>query len=117
MTNEYTLKDALNYRDRIGKLDDYVKLDTIEFNKAIKFFADNGDKTNFKKMTDRFLTLIKDAKYEPEEIKENPLSFLEFLCAGMDKSFTIIGYSGVVEEGVEPGNAQKLLREMYKIGE
>ena len=119
MANDYTLKDALNYRDRMEKIDDYFNLDTLQFNKAIKFFADGDDKTNFKKLTDKFLELAKNSeKYDSmAQIRKNPLSFLEFLCAGMDHGFSIIGYPGLVNEDVGPGNAQRMLREMYKIGE
>ncbi len=115
MPEEYTLKDALNYRDRIEKVDDYFRLNLIEFDKAIKFFADKGDKTNFKKLTDKVLGLLKNSEQYLSTVamRENPISFLEFLCAGIDKGFATIGYSGAVNEGIEPGNAQKLVRELY----
>lgn len=107
----YNLGDALEYAEKLEKMDSLDRFDYVPFNKAIKFFADNDDKANFKRIVDKYLLLVETLSRE--KIKRNNLSFLEFLCSGMDNGFTRTWYCNQTKEKLEPGKAQTLLKEMY----
>ena len=115
MTNGYTLNDALKYVEKIDKINDYNILDLKSFSDAIKFFADNNDEINFKKLTDKCLDLIKNSKYVNEEHKKNPLSFLEFICSGIDSGFTqgYLSFLGLESLKGKEGNTQKMFKKLY----
>lgn len=114
--NEYTLTDALNYAEKMQNAKDYSVIDTVKFSKSLKQFADAGDKDNFKKLTDKYLELLNNSKDKSSgDIKKNPLSFLEFICAGLDNGFAKVGYSSLANKNIAPGNAQKLLIEVYNL--
>jgi hypothetical protein len=111
MENEYTLKDALDYAEKIEKIDDLNKMNPVSFIKSIKVLAENDDKVNFKRMTDKYLALLRDSKYEPEVFKKGALSFLEFLCAGIDH-----GYSNIMlGQKIEAGKIQRFYQEVYSL--
>lgn len=110
--DNYTINDALNYAETMDKMKRYSELNPGLFAQSMKLFADAEDKDNFRRVVDKYLKLLKNAKYE-EDVQKNPLSFLEYVCAGMDHGFSEIGHS---LQKLEPGNAQKVLREVYKIG-
>lgn len=113
MEKNYNMSDALDYAEVLDKMNSLDKFDYVPFNKAMKFFAENDDKINFKKIVDKYLFLVEISSRE--KIKKNNLSFLEFLCSGMDNGFTNTWYCNRANEKLEPGKTQKLLREMYPI--
>ncbi len=115
MENNYALNDALNYAETIIKMENFDRFDYVPFNKAIKFFADSGDKDNFKRIVDKYIQLVEN--HSKDKILKNSFSFLEFLCSGMDHGFTNTWLSNKRNEKLEPGNTQKLFREIYSIGE
>jgi hypothetical protein len=111
MEKNYNINNALNYAEALDKMNSLDKFDYVSFNKAMKFFAENDDKNNFKKIVDKYLLLVETSS--KEKIKKNNLSFLEFLCSGMDNGFTNTWYCKQTNEELELGKTQKLLKEMY----
>jgi hypothetical protein len=111
MEKNYGLNNALEYAEKLEKMNSLDMFDYVPFNKAMKFFADNDDKVNFKRVVDKYLLLVETSSRE--KIKKNNLSFLEFLCSGMDNGFTNAWYCRQTKEKLEEGKAQKLLKEMY----
>lgn len=109
----YTIDDAHNLITKLDKAENIIGINTSNLARAMEAFANVKDKKNFKKVVDKYISL---AKQDSLSLKKdaNPYSFLEYLCAGMDHSFTTIGYSSWKREKLEPGITQTFFRNLYR---
>ena len=115
MTTKYSLENALKFVNELEKIDNLNKISPVYLGQAMKFFAENDDRDNFKKIVDKYLKLIDTSS--DEEIRENSYSFLKFICSGFDHGFTNMRYSTATGKNLGLGKIEKLFNELYLIGE
>lgn len=109
---KYRIEDARAFTRRFTRRKIYKGVDSSEIGQALKAYATIGDEINFRKVVDKYKLLTRTLP-EGDNIRREPLSFLEFICAGLDSSFTYIGYSAMAGRRVEEGPTQSMLIKLY----
>ena len=113
LNETYTINDALNLANKLDESKDITEINPANLAKAMKAFANLKNKENFKKIIDKYVSLA-ERTTEDLDIKKDPYGFLEYLCAGIDHSFTTVGYSAWKGEKLEPGITQLFFQTLYK---
>lgn len=107
--NIQSLENALEFAENMQKLDSFYEIEHNLFAQTLKVLADNNKEGYFKKAADKYIELARNSN-EPR-VKDQPYSFLDFICQGMDHGYT---YSYVNQDKeIETGNAQNMLHKLY----
>ncbi len=90
-----TIEQARNYAQKILQCEKIEEVFSFDIMNSLSILAQSHDENHYRKIVDSFLrltsNLIKDGKSNIR-LSENPLSFLEFLCIGIDHGFPSLGY-------------------------
>src|SRR3989344_2607748 len=112
-----TLEDSLRY---IAKLERTRRINRVDFNRltnALRDFAQSADQEHFKRIVDAYISCAENDYSDdgPADVRGEPLAFLEWLCIGLDHSFTSVGLrswkAGVAYERLPVGEIQTFFRE------
>ena len=113
---EYTLDEARAFAENLDAQKDIQGVDIIYLGKALKTLGKSNEERAFRRIVDSYSKLC-ESQGTPE-MKNDPLGFIEFLCAAMDHGFSRIGYKGLMANAeVAPTmpllETQQLFRELY----
>lgn len=100
-----TVAQNIRYRKNIDRVD------CSRVAESLKILAEHDSKSDFKKLIDNYKALAE--RTGDGDLKTNPLGFLEFLCAGMDSSFTQLGYCSYTGTTPPLGTTQRYFRDLY----
>lgn len=88
-------------------------IDAAIIPKILHETAEYNDRESFKGIVDNFVSLAqRDPENKDMGTERLALSYIEFLCKGMDIGFTTVGY-GLGSE-IPIGKTQSLFRDLYK---
>lgn len=83
-----TPEQARNYVGEMESYEDYSEVDPMKVIGSLSVLAKSQDEKNYRKVVDSFVRLTKQILPShmviDRKLKENPLSFLEFLCIFAD---------------------------------
>lgn len=109
-----SLEDAIKYSEGMETAETPLQVERLAL--ALKTLAEAGDEPHFRKVIDSY---VQRARTENLAGHEDPLSFLEWMCASLDHSFTKVGYeailnrAGIIRPALPLETTQKFFRELY----
>ncbi len=109
---DYSIEKVFDLISDLKNLESINEVNPSNLVKAMQFLTYQEDEDNFKQVVDEYVALA-ERTIEKSDVKENPRGFLEYLCAGVDRSFTMVGYSAYLGKKVEPGQFQSFFRNLY----
>jgi len=93
MKDVYSLEDARKYSEEIRVLTTLEKVNLRFLGKSLKILAEAEDEAAFKRIVDTYVKIAKQS--DNVDLRGNPLSFLELMCAGLDHGFSTIGFAAL----------------------
>ena len=87
MTEIETIEQAQNYAQEIENYRNYSEIDSMKVASSLSTLAKSQNKETFKRVIDSFTRLAREIQSNSDldnKLKENPLSYLEFLCVFAD---------------------------------
>ena len=112
-SESYRVENAREFLGRVGRAQKVDDIPIVEMPRALYALAEAGEWDAYRRVVDSYVRLTRlNPPGDPieEELCADPLSFIEFLCAGFDHSFAALGFGG----GIQPvGRAQGFFRDQY----
>ena len=125
MNKKYTLSGSKKYIAKLERAKRATDIDISQLTQALKNFAQSNNREYFAKTVDAYVQCVtteipKDTQTTgTNEMTKEPLAFLEWLCVGMDHSFTTVGHhalaaaAGIITEKLPLGEIQSFFRALY----
>ena len=126
MTKKYTLSGSKRYIAKLERAKRATDIDISQLTQALKNFAQSNDREYFAKTVDAYVQCVTteipedtQATRRTNDMTKEPLAFLEWLCMGLDHSFTTVGHhawaaaAGMTTEGLPLGEIQSFFRDLY----
>ncbi|MBS3079881.1 hypothetical protein J4221_00250 [Candidatus Pacearchaeota archaeon] len=90
-----TPEQARNYAEEIESYRNVYSVRLANLGRALQILAKSQDEEHYRKIVDSFTRLARENtshSFLGNGTNNNPLSFLEYLCIGMDHGFTAFGF-------------------------